>query len=448
MNAIVRIFHAHKVTFGILALALFTYASFGTGGLSPSGTGFGDSVFTAFLNVFRHGNDRHLFGNLIPILWAGITLEPRIGTARMAWLSLGCIVFSTLLQTLIVDGFFIGLSGLAYGLVIYALIHRVSLPVALFYCGLGLLIVGSEVLFMSEKIAVFAHLGGLSFGGGLGVFEKLFGKKNEATGPEPTDPDQPQLRAMQPSDHAAVIAIINQTDDDDAEDADETLTERGYDGMYVLWHRGQIVGCTGYVHSEAGMDVVWLSWTYLDGRARGQALGRYMVDELLRMLNQQKVRKIFIATSDYKEDGKDVYADARKFYESLGAKLELTVPAFYDTDENKLIYGLDNPGMAKEESLEDLGDRGVSFTDVSLDEDSDDIGAIAWEEQDSGVSGLDTVLGLANSRQFRQLVVALPADISDVATGHLEAKRFQRIGMLEDFYALNLGQVWWIVPLG
>jgi len=447
LNAIIRTLHAYKVTLGIIVLAVFTYAAFGKGGLVPSNTGLGDSVFTAFLNVFRHGTDRHLFGNLVLIFWAGTLVEPRIGNARMAWLSLGCIICSTLLQTLLVDGYFIGLSGLAYGVVIYALIQRVSLPVAIFYCALGLIIVGSEVLFMSDKIAVFAHLGGLTFGGGTGVFEKLFGKK-QAEIQEPQDPDQPQLRPMEPSDHDAVIAIINQTDDDDAEDADETLRERGYAGMYSLWHRGQIVGCTGYAHSEAGVDVVWLSWTYLDGRSRGQALGRFMVDDLLRILNQQKVRKIFIATSDYKEDGRDVYADARKFYETLGARLEMTVPAFYSADESKLIYGLDNPGMAQEEPLDDLGDRGVRFVDVSLDDDSDDIGSVYWEEQDSGVSGLEAVLGLANSRQFRQVVVALPADISDMATSHLEAKGFERVGLLEDFYALNLGQVWWRIQLG
>lgn len=445
MNAIVRILHTYKVTLGVIALAVFTYAAFGKGGLVPSGTGLGDSLFTAFLNVFRHGTDRHLFGNVVLIFWGGITVEPRIGNARMAWLSLGCIVCATLLQTLLVDGYFIGLSGLAYGVIIYALIQRVSLPVSLFYFALGLLIVGSEVLFMSDKIAVFAHLGGLIFGGGLGVFEKLFGKKSGADPQQSQDPDQPFLRPMEPSDHDAVIAIINQTDEDDAEDADETLKERGYAGMYCLWHRGQIAGCTGYAHSEAGLDVVWLSWTYLDGRARGQALGRYMVDELLRMLNHQKVRKIFIATSDYTEDGRDVYGDARKFYETLGAKLEITVPAFYSVDENKLIYGLDNPGMAREEPLDDLGTRGVRFVDVTLDEDSDDVGVVYWEELDSGVDGLDAVLGLANSRQFRQVVVALPADISDRATVELEAKGFIRLGQLQDFYALHLGQVWWAV---
>ena len=103
--------------------------------------------------------------------------------------------------------------------------------------------------------------------------------------------------------------------------------------------------------------------------------------------------------------------------------------------------------MAREESLADLGNRGVRLVDVSLDDDSDDIGAVAWEEQESGVDGIDEILGLANSRQFRQVVIALPADISDMATEALEAKGFKRVGILEDFYALNLGQVWWAIQL-
>ncbi|MEO9968516.1 MAG: rhomboid family intramembrane serine protease [Hyphomonadaceae bacterium] len=446
MNAITRVLQTYKVTLGICTLAILNFALFGEGGLAPSGASVWDNLFTTFLNVFRHGTDRHLFGNLVLIFWAGLVIEPRIGNVRMAWLSLGCIVSATLLQTLLVDGLFIGLSGLAYGVVIFALIHRSSMSVSVLYIVGGLITVGSEIFFMSDTIAVFAHLGGLLFGGGMAMFGKMFGKK-QAGAPEAVDPDQPELKPMQEADLPAVIAIINQTDDDDAADAEETLTERGVLGMYTLWHRGQIVGVTGFSHSEAGTDVVWLSWTYLDQRSRKQALGRYMVDELLRILNHQNVRKIFIATSDYKEDGHDVYADARAFYEKLGASLELTVPAFYSADESKLIYGLVNPGKAQEESLDDLGQRGVRFVDVSLDDDSDDIGAVAWEEYEGGVEGIDTILGLANSRQFRQLVVAIPADISDFATAQLETKGFTRIGMLADFYALNLGQVWWTIEL-
>ena len=275
------------------------------------------------------------------------------------------------------------------------------------------------------------------------MFGKLFGQKQDQGNKVPEDPNQPYLAPLQPDQISRVVEIINETDDDDAEDADKVLRARGCANMYALWHQNRIVGVTGFAATEASNDTAWLSWTYLEEQARGKALGRFMIDELLLILNKHKIRKIFIATSDYMEGGEDVYADARKFYTSLGSKLELTLPGFYSADESKLIYGLVNPGMGKKESLDDLGDRGMVITGIELDEDSDDVGAILWKEDETGSVDAERVKGLANSQNFRVCFLALPADISDVMTAGLTREGFDRIGMLDDYYALGLGQVWW-----
>jgi len=351
-----------RVTLGIVAAALAAFILFGAGPLDiepKTGTGI---YAEALMNAFRHGDVPHLFGNLLFIFWAGTYVEPRFGARLTLALAVGAIILGTGLQVLFVGGNFLGLSGVAYCFAICAFMLHAGMAGAIFILLAGLIIVGVQMFYMSDKIAVFAHLGGIIVGGGWSMFQKIFGQKAS----KPEDPEQPYIAPLQAKHIDRIVEIINETDDDDAEDADETLRERGCDGMYALWHQNRIIGVTGYAPTEASGDVVWLSWTYLERAARGRALGRFMMDELLRILNDKKVRKIFIATSDYKEDGEDVYADARKFYESLGAKLEVTLPGFYSSEESKLIYGLVNPGAGKPESLEDLGTRGVNFRGVVI----------------------------------------------------------------------------------
>lgn len=436
-----------QVTLALILGAGLAYLLFGAGALDTGGQSASARFLDSLMNVFRHGHSAHLFGNALILFWAGTLIEPRFGSKCVALLALGAILLGTGLQVLLVGNDFLGLSGVAYCFAICALVLNASLAGTAFILACAALMIGTEVLYMSDRIAVFVHMGGALTGGGWSMFNKIFGQKKDA--PPAADPNQPFLAPLDSKQISRIVDIINETDDDDAEDANETLRARGCQGMYALWFQNRIIGVTGYAPSEANSDVVWLSWTYLEKDAQGKALGRFMMDELLRMLNTQKVRKIFISTSDYRdeEDGTDVYAEARKFYETLGATLELTLPAFYSEDESKLIYGLVNPGMEAAPPMDNLGGRGVEFTGISLDEDSEDIGAIEWEEKELGVSGIERILGLAHSRQFRQSLLALPEDISKSAASRLENKKFERIGVLKDYYDKGLDQVWWRIQL-
>lgn len=267
----------------------------------------------------------------------------------------------------------------------------------------------------------------------------MFGRSKKTSGPF--------LAPMNSSDIDRVVDIIDQTDEDDAEEARDAFEKHGTNGMFVLREGKNILGVTGFQPSEASEEVVWLSYTYLDAAYRGQNFGKQMLSKLLEMLNTNKVRKIFIATSDYVEDGDEIYADAHRFYEGMGGVQEIILKDFYAPGESKLIYGLENPGMASTQSLPDAFPQGLNIASFESDGDSEDVAALSWEESSNGVTGLREVLLDAREQQFRLAVLAVPSDISAFASSSLIDAGFSNAGELVDFYAVGNGQTWWIRTL-
>lgn len=268
------------------------------------------------------------------------------------------------------------------------------------------------------------------------MLKKLFG----SAGPELREMGAPHLRR--------VLEIIAETDEDDAAEAEWALTQRAYRGMYVLVHEGEVMGVTGATRAEDVEDVMWLSWTYLTEQARGSGLGNFMLDRLLGQLNEHGTRKLFIATSDYVEDGEDVYADARRFYESFGAAEELRVADYHGTGEAKIIYGLNNPGVTPEPPEPESTVTGVRFHDLHEAPESDHGGALTWTVTGDGVTGIEDMIGEAAKVGLRLLVTSLPQDVSNVASEALTAHGFQQNGVLTDYYGLGVAQVWWSRDLG
>lgn len=257
-------------------------------------------------------------------------------------------------------------------------------------------------------------------------------------------PSTPFLDPMRESDIKRVVEIIEQTDEDDAADALETFSTHGVTGMFVLRQDKTILGVTGFTPSEASEQVVWLSYTYLDSAYRGQSHGKHMVSKLLELLNGNNVRKIFIATSDYVEDGDEIYGDAHRFYEGMGAEQEVVLKDFYAPGESKLIYGLVNPGMPSNEELPGVFPDGLHINAATADEDSEDIAALNWSETSGGVTGLREALTDARNAEFRLAVLALPDDLSAFAATELIEAGFGKSGELKDFYAAGCNQVWWM----
>ena len=86
--------------------------------------------------------------------------------------------------------------------------------------------------------------------------------------------------------------------------------------MFVLVDEGQVIGVTGYQLDAAARGVAWLSWTYLSESHHGQGWGKMMIEAMLNELDGMNIRKIFISTSDYREDGEMIYGKAHDLYRS------------------------------------------------------------------------------------------------------------------------------------
>ena len=268
------------------------------------------------------------------------------------------------------------------------------------------------------------------------MFGNLFGSKG------------PALKPMQISHVSKVIEIINQTDDDDAAEAEqEFLDGDGLEGMYVLMDRGQIMGCIGYSPDDASPEIAWLSWTYLDEEYAGQGYGSQMMNDLLGILKDYGVRKIFIATSDYEDFGKKIYAAAHKMYEDFGASVELTVPDYHTIGEAKIVYGLDNPEYEAGPAPAPSENEGIAIGGSAKEPETDNVRGLTWSEVPVGVAGLDHAIEKARNKGARMLVLAIPSDLSDANSAALESHGFATCGKLADYYNLGLHQTWWVCSL-
>ncbi len=291
------------------------------------------------------------------------------------------------------------------------------------------------------------------------MFKKLFGQKEkrpigdiEPETPSATESAAPpadtrRFMPMQALQLDQVISIIEQTDEDDAEEARESIQARMFEDMYVLLNEGRVVGVTGSYPADEDEQIAWLSWTYVDKSVKGQGLGKFMVNEMLTVLHESGIRKLFIATSDYEEDGVCIYADAHEFYETLGAKEECRIANYHDDGEAKIIYGLDNPSVQAHPV--DMGEppTGLSFDDLTEAPESEGAMAMSWSEADGGVRGIDALIDQAKSKQARAIFTAFPEDFSELAEATLEDRGFTEQGRVTDFYAVGLAQVWWSLEI-
>lgn len=417
-----------------LALCLICAAAFALYG--PVQSSRTPSLSWAFVKVFLHGDIAHLVFNIAILFFAGSRVEPILGLWRMVALILLCIIVGTVVQFTLVDGNFAGISGPAYGVAVFAILQGRSGTDRTLNIILIALVLLLEVVFLSQTVAVYPHITSASIGGAFAMFGNLFGSKG------------PALKPMQMSHVSKVIEIINQTDDDDAAEAEqEFLDGDGLEGMYVLMDRGEVMGCIGYSPDDGSPEIVWLSWTYLDAEYAGQGWGSQMMNDLLGILKDYGVRKVFIATSDYEEDGERIYAAAHKMYEEFGATVELTIPDYHTVGEAKIIYGLDNPEYEAGPAPEPSENEGIAIGGSSKEPETDNVRGLTWSEVPVGVAGLDHAVEKARNKGARMLVLAIPSDLSDANSAALETHGFVTCGKLANYYNLGLHQTWWACSL-
>jgi GNAT superfamily N-acetyltransferase/membrane associated rhomboid family serine protease len=399
-------------------------------------------------NLLRHQDIFHLGLNLFVIAYTASYCESVKGGPFMLALAVGTLMAGSIAEYLLVDGRFIGLSAGAYGLAawmginVYAIAAKKLFLVAFFF--IAIIAAGYP------DTAIVAHTSGALIGGIVAMLGNLF-KKKKPTASHSVQADTEQsryiLRPMAMNDIPDAVKIIAMTDEDDAREAEQNLSDRRCQGMFVLEEAGRMIGMTGYYKADDVQNICWLSWTYLEPSAQGQGAGKYMVNELLCKMDNENIRKLFIASSDYQEDGEHIYDAAHAFYESLEANKEVQVDDYHDSDEAMIIYGLRNQRYDTAKAQKQGVVYGVDFTAIHPAEESINGYEIQWtsssETQD--VTGLDNCIAEAKRQNARILMVTLPEDIANFATPSLMNAGFVNCGILEDYYDKGLGQVYWIL---
>lgn len=253
------------------------------------------------------------------------------------------------------------------------------------------------------------------------------------------------LRPMYLNDLSAVVKIIHQHDEDDAEAAEADYQEDGLEHQFVLEKDEQVIGVTGYREVPATDATYWLSWTYLDEAFQRQGLGREMLTELLGKLREKAGRKIFVKVSDYEdpEEGK-IYERALEVYQALGFKEELISQDFYDDGENQYILGLMIQSVISDEAEPIVQDEKpiIRFNGLYEIADSDGTYAFSWEVKDSkalfgkrNFTVEDLQLGLQGVKKEggRKVLLTFPSNLPLIHKP-LQAAGFKYVGRLEDYY--------------
>jgi len=254
-----------------------------------------------------------------------------------------------------------------------------------------------------------------------------------------------QLEEMQTEDIDAVLSVIESQDDDDAEAA-----EPGYRAIggcldqFVIREKGKIIGVTGYLTPPACEQTYWLSWTYVDAEHANQGYGRKMLNALIAHLKEKDARMLLVNVSDYVDDepeeGDDgaIYAAALHLYQSLGFKIEITHPDYYDKGESQIVLGLrlsEVPAMIMESDIpqENIA---VKFKAVYEIADTDDAYSFAWDDEGEQIFSVDDVsIGLDDVRdkEGRVVFLSFPSNYSQVAELLISAG-FKKSGVLPDYY--------------
>jgi ribosomal protein S18 acetylase RimI-like enzyme len=122
--------------------------------------------------------------------------------------------------------------------------------------------------------------------------------------------------------------------------AEELVVERlqrgeasGY--LFIFAEQDGRVGgyiCYGEIPCTIGSyDLYWIA---VHDRRRRSGIGRLLIERMEADLRERRGRLVFLDTS-----GRDQYAPTWRFYESTGFSLIARIPDFYNTGDDKLIFG-------------------------------------------------------------------------------------------------------------
>ncbi len=262
-------------------------------------------------------------------------------------------------------------------------------------------------------------------------------------------PEGVEVKPMQTDDIDSVVEIIESHDEDDAEAARESYEELGVDNQFVLTEHGKLIGVTGYREANGADNTYWLSWTYLLPEKQGQKYGTSIVNSLLDHLKSNDARKIFVSTSDYRdeESGKDLYAAAKALYDSIGFKEEVRHRHYYEPDETQFIYGLRLADSVPEPIAADQ--TSVEIEGVYEIDETDDAYYIEWKPKSFSLFGaktqvskedFDEVIDYAREEEARAVFASFPSNMDSVLQPLIMAGFFEE-GRLRDYYKDGVDEI-------
>lgn len=254
-----------------------------------------------------------------------------------------------------------------------------------------------------------------------------------------------ELRPMSPGDVQTALQIIRQHDEDDYEVATESYEKYGLEDQYVLADQGSVVGVTGVRYIPDTDRSYFLSWTYLETESRGRGLGSAMLEELLEILKQRGVRKLFVNTSDLTDPKRgQVYRDAIKTYEALGFRLELNYRDYYEPGESRLTYGRRIGPLYAARPVFEPDPIGVRLLGIEEIEETEDAYFVEWEFHEDGSIFTSEDLGQlarqAKEWEARCVFIGFPSNLPQMEQA-VEAAGFLNCGRLVDFYEDGLDEV-------
>jgi putative acetyltransferase len=126
------------------------------------------------------------------------------------------------------------------------------------------------------------------------------------------------IRSWQPGDRDAAVALIAQVlteygltcepndSDRDAHEVEACYWETGGE-FWVIETEGVLVGTAGYRPTSRGDHAVELRKMYLLPQARGQGLGRYLLETLEYAIQQRGVNEIWLETASALKEAVGLY---------------------------------------------------------------------------------------------------------------------------------------------
>lgn len=154
-----------------------------------------------------------------------------------------------------------------------------------------------------------------------------------------------KIRAADPDDYDEIIELFDSWEPNNWDrkfavkyyrDFFDNVHRCVMDEVFVGVVKGKIVGVTGYCpNDDKPNDTYWLNWFYIHKDSQKHGYGGLLLDHVIGILKDNKVRKLNVDTSsDW------FYALARALYEGRRFSEVEVFKDYYGKGEDQIIFGM------------------------------------------------------------------------------------------------------------